>query len=84
MLSPISQFSNLLIFSPSHPLPFSLPTFSLPTFLPSCPPHRPRRLEQYLEIKPQGPVPPTIAKHNRAGVEVLKIQIHPFFETNII
>ena len=35
--------------------------------------YRPGRLEQYLEIEPQGPV-----------VDVLKIQIHPFFETDIV
>jgi len=46
--------------------------------------HRPGCLEQDFKIEPQRPVPPAIARHERAGVDVLKIQIHPFLETHII
>jgi hypothetical protein len=58
--------------------------------------HGPRRLDQYLEIEPQRPGPPAIASlpasqarrggqgHERAGVDVLEIQIHPFLETHIV
>ena len=46
--------------------------------------HRPGRFKQDFKIEFQGPVPPAIARHERAGVDVMRIQIHPFFEANII
>jgi len=46
--------------------------------------YHPRRLEKYLKIEAERPVPPAIARHERTGVDVLKIQIHPIFKTHIV
>ena len=38
------------------------------------------RTKDQLDIAPKRPVPPAIARHVRAGVNILKVHLHPFIE----